>query len=124
VVVAEDNDAMRSLLCEVLEEEGCEVVPVRDGRELFWEVERSLRSDPFALIVSDVAMPTYDGLEVLEAWGEDVPRSACVILSGFGNESARQRAEDLGATVLSKPCPMDVLRRTVRRLLSLKEEPS
>ena len=49
LLVVEDDDAMRDLLCEELAEAGFEVTPARNGRE---GVER-VRGAPFDLVITD-----------------------------------------------------------------------
>ena len=61
LLVVEDDDAMRDLLCEELAEAGFEVTPARNGRE---GVER-VRVAPFDLVITDLRMPEVDGFDLI-----------------------------------------------------------
>ena len=62
VLVADDDGASAELLKQFLEARGFEVVTAADGNQA---VELGSEGD-FALVVLDVHMPIYDGVEVLD----------------------------------------------------------
>jgi len=62
VLVADDDEASAELLKQFLEARGFEVVTAADGNQA---VELGSEGD-FALVVLDVHMPIYDGVEVLD----------------------------------------------------------
>jgi two-component system KDP operon response regulator KdpE len=62
VLVADDDEASAELLKHFLEAKGFEVVTAADGNQA---VELGSEGD-FALVVLDVHMPIYDGVEVLD----------------------------------------------------------
>ncbi|MFH1122188.1 MAG: response regulator, partial [Pseudomonadota bacterium] len=61
VLVIEDDDQIRLILREVLEEEGYDVVEARDGRE---GVRSYLESSP-DLVITDMVMPQKDGIQTI-----------------------------------------------------------
>jgi CheY-like chemotaxis protein len=63
VLVAEDDDDTRNLVCTILERAGHEVTAARSGAEA-WDLARTSR--PQALVI-DLKMPGMDGLELTEA---------------------------------------------------------
>ena len=74
VLVVEDDDDIRDLLSELLEEQGYEVTTARDGEEAVQVID----AEPPALVISDVRMPRRDGFELVHALRErretaDVP---------------------------------------------------
>ena len=112
---------MRALLAEVLERDGWEVVPAKDGTELLGliagQVYRTLRRAPaIDLIISDVRMPGLTGLEVLAAirrvdWAVPV-----ILITAFGDRVVHGEAHRLGAVaVLDKPFSLDRLRAAAAR---------
>lgn len=118
VLVAEDDDAMRALLTQVLTRAGHQVVAVEDGFELSDYVElTAARGGPLPapdVILSDVRMPGRSGLDVLaraRAAGLSCP---VVLLSAFADAQTREAARRLGAWVLlDKPVEMDAVRAAV-----------
>jgi len=109
---------MRRLVSECLRKAGYEVHEVVDGPALLRYAEGSLmiraRTD---LVVTDVRMPGYSGLEIVTCLREAGVHVPVVIMTAFGNLEIQQRAEQLGATLLDKPFKMDELKAVVERLL-------
>lgn len=121
IIVADDSLEQRRLLRGMLEELGFLPVEAADGRELFWELERSRRSGTLdsVIVIADVHMPVYDGLEVLEAWSDDdAGPHAFVVMTGFPNADVARRAHDLGAILLPKPFTLRDFTNLVRRLVA------
>lgn len=115
VLVAEDDAAMREYLVEMLTAEGFRVVEARNGRELFWA--GAAPAHRVAVVVSDVRMPAYDGLEVAEAWSSAGDAPKLILMSAFPDAKARMRADALGVTLLEKPFEPRVLIELVKRLV-------
>ncbi|HEY5955714.1 MAG TPA: response regulator, partial [Polyangiaceae bacterium] len=69
VVVAEDDEVYRQLLCDLLRECGLNVKEARDGVELLEILAESAGSDDHAaridLVVSDVCVPEYRSIELM-----------------------------------------------------------
>ncbi len=118
VLVADDDMAMRTLLAEVLRADDLDVTEAADGRELFWSVERSMQSGRAPdLVVSDVRMPGYSGLAVLEALLE-LQVMRVILMTAFPDPDVRRRAGKLGARLLEKPFDLAELMTTVHELLA------
>ncbi len=120
VLVAEDDAEMRRLVVEALRKDGHQVTEAADGAWLFVELAEAFRHDQgfseIDCIVSDVRMPACGGLDLLERL-VDVSRSVPVILmTAFGDEEVRARAEKLGALLMEKPLSLGALRDAVWRL--------
>lgn len=64
ILLVEDDDDVRSGLCEVLERAGYEVASAADGREALAHLER--RPTPFALVILDWILPALSGAEVAD----------------------------------------------------------
>ena len=113
VLLAEDDDAMRPFLAEMLRGDGYDVTEVSNGRDLFWLVEMAPRERPFDLILTDMRMPGYDGLDVVEAWAEGGPGPRVILMSAFPDEETRRRAEQLGVLLIDKPFDLERLLKLV-----------
>ena len=122
VLLADDEGEMRTFLAEVLRDEGYEVVEATNGRELFWLMEASQRGQPIDVVVSDLCMPEYNGLDVVEAWTEVGPRPRVLLMSAFPDPEVRRRAESLGLVLLDKPFAVGRLLGLVRALSSRRGE--
>lgn len=117
VLLAEDDEAMRAFLADALREDGYEILEASNGRELFWMVETARRGRPIDLVVSDLRMPVYNGLDVVEAWVELGRGPGVVLMSAFPEQEIRRRVERLGVVLLDKPFDVGRLRELVRELL-------
>ena len=127
VLLAEDDDELRSLLASVLHRDGHDVVEARTGTELLRRIEVGATAGPGAprlpdLVVSDVKMPGLSGLEVASALRLAALHIPIVLLTAFGDDEAHERADALGAMMLDKPFDLSVLRAAVRRLLADEDE--
>ncbi len=61
ILVVDDDEAIRTLLQEELEEEGYKVIIATNARDALKIVEK----DPLDLVILDIRMPGMDGLEAL-----------------------------------------------------------
>jgi DNA-binding response OmpR family regulator len=123
ILVIEDDDEMRRLIARSLERAGYCVETARNGTEAVgWLGLRvpdgSLENVP-ALIVSDIRLPDFSGLDLLEVLVcalEDVPM---ILITGFPSRETYALAFELGAVrVLEKPFDLDDLCAAVRSVLS------
>ena len=96
VLVADDDQDQLVLIESVLEHaEWAEhrVVSVPDGRSALL----ALRDGVFDVALLDLSMPGLDGIEVLQAIGEDPSRPQVIFVSGTGTIATATRAMKLGA---------------------------
>ncbi|MGN0153005.1 MAG: response regulator transcription factor [Lachnospiraceae bacterium] len=116
LLVADDDDLLRNLVKEVLEEEGYHVYEAVDGEEaldIFWE------HSEIALVILDIMMPKIDGLAVLDEIREraDVP---ILMLTALGDSSSELACLRQGASdFVSKPFHYEILVERVKNLLKL-----
>ena len=97
-----------------------EVVEASDGRELMWTLLRSefaAGESEDQVVITDLAMPGYDGLDVIEAWRELAPRSLTILITAYPNDAVRARARAAGAVMLAKPFRTSALRDMIRELV-------
>jgi two-component system response regulator (stage 0 sporulation protein F) len=119
VLVADDSAEQRWTLRLALSMMGFEVHEAADGRELFWALEglsHKSNAEP-ELVIADVYMPAYNGLDVLAAWLDAAPRHPLIVITAFPDEVLIQRVSELGATLLPKPFTLAELSRSVRQAL-------
>lgn len=120
LLLAEDDFELRTLIRTALEHDGHSVVEAKNGADLLEEVTTRLLADPprdgLKLIVSDVWMPGWTGLEILQGLRSAGSQVPWLLISGFADESTRAESARLGAMLLEKPFELDALRAAVRAL--------
>ncbi len=115
ILILEDDDNLRALLAEVLEEEGFNVTAVDRGEAA---VELAGTVD-FDLIVADIRMEGIGGLEAIEQAQRLQPGMGSMIVSGYATEAETAKAErlEVGA-YLTKPFKIQELLQHVRNILA------
>ncbi|NQV22727.1 MAG: response regulator [Rhodopirellula sp.] len=112
IVVAEDDDEMRSLVALTLRQDGYEVVECSNGIELLAELRKPSESGDVVidLVVSDVHMPGISGLAVLQGLAQGNKSPRMILITAFGDSETHVEAQRLGAVAcLDKPFDMEVL---------------
>jgi DNA-binding NtrC family response regulator len=101
VLIADDNDDVRELLQELLEDAGYAVRVAADGDEAMAQ----FLAAPSDLVITDVRMPKRNGLQVLQAVRAARPGTPVILLTGQATgENDAAEAARLGAYVcLTKP---------------------
>lgn len=99
ILLAEDEEAMRTYLERALTKAGYEVVAVDRGTEAV----PLLESSHFDLLLSDIVMPEMDGIELAQVCAEVSPRTKVMFITGFAAVTLRASREQPQAKVLSKP---------------------
>ena len=99
ILLAEDDESLRSFLARALEKAGHEVTACADGDEAAAALE-----GPWDLLLTDIVMPGMDGIEVARLAGAKRPGAPIMFITGFAAVSlAAAEAAAPGARVLSKP---------------------
>jgi putative two-component system response regulator len=119
ILVADDNEANRDLLSDLLSPEGYQVVCAADGQQA---LER-MTSDPVDVALLDVVMPFRTGFEVCQAM-KSKPETRLipvVLLTSLNSDADRIHGLMCGADdFLSKPVNKHELLARVHSLLRLK----
>lgn len=117
ILVVDDDTDVRDLVCRMLEQNGYEAVPAKDGRQA---LER-LSLLPPDLVITDVVMPDVDGFEVLLKLRHLAPGVETMVMSGGGRVAPDfylETARRLGArAVLRKPFTKAEILAAVRDIL-------
>ncbi len=117
LVIADDSPEMRWFVRSAIGSEFRHVVEAANGRELFWTLLRSRIADKELdhrdLVVTDLCMPAYDGLDVLDAWQERDHHIPTILITAFPSDSVRRRAKELGVILLAKPFSRAALRQAL-----------
>jgi two-component system, cell cycle sensor histidine kinase and response regulator CckA len=116
VLLVEDNPEVRRVAARALQEAGFTVREACDGVEALSALERL--DGTVDLVLTDLALPNMDGLELVRELARRVPRLPVLLMTGYTSaESTRRAAMADGFRVVGNPFTADVLVREVRDLL-------
>jgi CheY-like chemotaxis protein len=121
VLVAEDEDGVRSLICEILDELGYEVLEA--GRPEAAIEAMAGGSRRVHLLLTDVVMPGMNGPQLAARLTALQPGLRVLYMSGYTGESiARHGVLEHGTHLLQKPFTPDDLARKVRAVLDQRTD--
>ncbi len=117
ILVIDDNEDFRDMLCTMLEREGYEVIMAEDGQKGI----DHLRKTPSDLVISDIVMPNKEGIETIIELHKDYPEIKIIAISGGGRGDAKgylEAAKLFGAhRIFPKPFAIDELLEAIKELL-------
>ena len=112
ILLAEDEEAMRTYLARALENAGYEVTAVDRGTAAL----PLLESRHFDLLLSDIVMPEMDGIELAQRCAEISPDTKVMFITGFAAVTLKAGRAAPHAKVLSKPFHLRDLVLEVQRV--------
>jgi CheY-like chemotaxis protein len=119
ILVVEDEECVRDLVREVLEDQGYTVIEARDpvrALELF-EIHRECLD----AVVTDMVMPEMDGRALVAELRRRRADLPSLFLSGYPERGAAQTLElEAGIEFLQKPFTPDALARKLRHVLDAR----
>jgi DNA-binding NtrC family response regulator len=111
LLVVEDETTARETTKTFLEDAGFEVVTAEDGQQALHRL-----NDGVSVIITDLAMGGFDGMQLLKAVRERAPFTPVIIVTGKGSEQAAVEALKNGAFhYLTKPINPDELLHLVKQ---------
>lgn len=114
ILVVDDEDPVRNVLCVSLAHLGYEVERACSGAEALEMVE-SHGGPRYDLVILDMLMPNLSGDEVFFRLREIEPAIRVLLISGYSSEEAVHRIlENGGRGFIQKPFTIDELSRKVR----------
>src|SRR5258705_12868881 len=112
VLIADDEESIRHVLSEMLNERGYEVRAVADGEEAM----RELSSRDYDALVTDVRMPRMNGLDLVRAAQAASPETTIIVMSAYGSHDLAIEAMKAGAyDYLGKPFRPDEVLLVLRK---------
>ena len=116
VLVVEDEEIVRELVCDVLAEQGYQVFCAADGHEAL-----QMAGDHHGhihLLITDVIMPHINGPELAELLSAARPEMKVLFVSGYSNNDIGDHGVlDTRIDLLQKPFTPQTLARKVRDVL-------
>ena len=115
ILVVDDEENIRMLYQEELQEEGYEVTAASNGNEA---LDILAKAEPFDLVTLDIRMPGMDGMEVLAKLRKDRPDIRVVIVTAHGTIDSAVEAMKLGAVdFIQKPFTPKEIRELVAKII-------
>lgn len=119
ILLAEDEESLRSLVARALMQDGHEVVARCDGAAA---LDSLVREDGrFDLLLADIRMPVMDGIALALAASRDYPALTILLMTGYADQ--RERAHGLNLlihSVITKPFTLAAIRETVNGALAAR----
>jgi len=114
VLVVDDDVDLRSVLADELRAAGYAVIEARTGAEFLDHLADALFSGERAaqpdVIVSDIRLPGFFGLDILECLRHDRWRTGMIVMSAYADRETRERVARLGTSAFfEKPFEIDDL---------------
>ena len=118
ILIIDDEPGIRTVLRDVLEDEGYTVLAVEDGIRGLAE----LAAATVDLVFLDVWLPHMGGMDVLKRIREQFPDLEVIMISGHANISLAVQATKMGAfDFLEKPLSLDRTMTVVRNALAIED---
>ena len=119
VLLAEDDNDLRTLLARTLEAQGYVVLEAKDGEHAV--AIASAYESPIDLLLTDLRMPHKSGVDAASALREQRPTIKVIYMSGYVDNSLIRAEALLSAEgIIEKPIRPDVLLLRIREVLSGK----
>jgi CheY-like chemotaxis protein len=116
ILVAEDDEQLRDVVCQTLRSYGYTVLEARHGSEAILVCGR--HQGPIHLVLTDVVMPGMSGGELMERLAPLGRQMKVLFVSGYTEDTAAlQSLLAAGAPFLEKPFKMTTLVQKVREVL-------
>ena len=118
VLVVEDEEGVRALVRDILEQSGDTVLEASHGAQALETSER--HPGPIHLFLTDVVMPEMSGRELVQRLAPLRPASKVLFMSGYtANAVVHRGALDSETEFLQKPFTAATLTRKVREILDM-----
>ena len=116
VLVVEDEDQIREMVCQYLQQAGYSVLQAKGGKEAM-EIAQQYRGS-IHLLLTDVVMPEISGHQLAQKVKRLRPRCRVLLTSGYPEHSGlTDQPPSQNAETLQKPYPLNLLAKKVRELL-------
>ncbi len=113
ILVVDDEPVVRELIGELLGEMGHLVTEANGAGDAL----QAVREQEIALVITDLAMPDMNGLELARMLRGRYPNLPIILLTGLANASPELHGSACLSAVLAKPIDLPKLRDCIRTLL-------
>ncbi|HWP58633.1 MAG TPA: sigma-54 dependent transcriptional regulator [Candidatus Acidoferrales bacterium] len=114
ILVVEDQDSAREVLCELLRDQGYNVLEASDGTAAV----NLVKENNLDLVLTDLRLPGLDGLAILKCVREVSPQTLLILMTAHASVDTAIEALRLGAQdYIIKPLIFDDVLRKVRHVM-------
>jgi len=118
ILVIDDDPVILDVISEILRTNNHEVAVAHNGESGIKQV----KTDSFDLVLTDLVMPDFGGMEVLEHVSSMLPEIPCIILTGYGTIKNSVEAIKKGAfNYITKPITAVELLSAVDKALQFRD---
>jgi two-component system, cell cycle sensor histidine kinase and response regulator CckA len=115
ILVVEDADTIRKMVCAMLGQSGYRCLDAGDGEEALVMVEKA--EEPIDLVLTDIIMPRMGGPELARKLAALRPDLRIMFMSGFSQDPIVRTLERSPSIFLAKPFTASTLMEKVRTTL-------
>ena len=114
ILVVDDEEVMRNLFTDILQDEGYQVSTVSNGKE----AQDRVKQEQFEIVFLDVHMPVMDGVKTLHALREIVPNTAIVMMDSMSSYVLKKSKQEGAVTCIHKPFNIQEIRSVVKQIIN------
>lgn len=115
ILLVDDDAGVRFALIEVLRDRGYQVISASSGAQALTLL------DGVDVVVTDLAMPGMDGLELVSRIAARAPALPVILLTAHGSDNMVRIASSRGACgCVSKPFDIDEIARVIEHARTLR----
>lgn len=114
ILIAEDDQLVRTILARMAKEFSDDVTVCADGREAL----DALEARGYDLVLTDLKMPRASGMALLERARSKNQSTSAIVVSGFAEPQQQKEIAQLGGRLLHKPFTASMLRSVIRQELN------
>src|SRR5262249_26501972 len=114
VLVVEDAETVRKMVCAMLLQQGYQVVEAVDGGDALRVIQSGA---PICLVVTDLVMPGMNGTELARRLAEIAPKLPVIFMSGFADSPVAAECASRHESFLAKPFTAQQLVKKVQQAL-------
>jgi CheY-like chemotaxis protein len=116
ILVVDDEQGLRVMLSEILEERNYKVITASNGIEAVQKYQA--HKDQISMVISDLGMPLMGGEEVFKKLKEINPQVKMVFVTGYLEENSKNGALRYGVkSIIQKPFHIEEIAACVSRVL-------
>ncbi len=118
ILVVDDAPDIRAGMAEILKNAGYHVDTASDGQEAIEKLDDRF----FDVVLTDLAMPRKNGMDVLNFLKKHSPESVCIIITGYGTIKGAVDAMKKGAfDYLTKPVKAEEVLIVIQKALDVRQ---
>jgi two-component system cell cycle sensor histidine kinase/response regulator CckA len=115
ILVVEDVEVVRKMVCAMLLQGGYTVIEAADGQEALHVLDA--QSGPVHLVLTDLIMPHMNGTELARHVSQTHPKLPIIFMSGYNEDPVVRGVERGGSIFLAKPFTATALAEKIRHAL-------